>query len=890
MCKKKRSTTVDQPSQPTIPTIEPVEPVIKDAILRSVTALKSGEHEKALNFIKESVSCHPLSGHLHHVEGMVHQSLADNGDKDSDEKVKHLEDGVCSAQLAVELLPNSIRCSSLLAHLVYQLAFFNQERERATELCKCTLKIENSTDSGIGELFGEDVSDESRMEDQKQTIMMWLQDAERKNLEFAEAANIEDQVKENNEVEDINHVVMTIDRRKKQFKAITRVCSALKQKIIDNRKKKFDRDDEKIVEYKRFWSGSLSDEKKRGFQKVNIEELEKHFKSLECQLALDHLSEAVDFAKENVTLKFWECYDCDTKFVNYELYKRHFWEEHWMDTASKLASDFDIRSKSVNMIANCVWKPVDAAEATKIIFNHTKSEFCSTSDSELGTKNGLDECKSSSVGKVPGKTSKSDNNESSKTYADDPNWAFCDDSERAEILVTIRGIFELLLKNNCLASSHVCWAMEYTRDQLESTIPLSQFRNHDQETPQIICCLGASQLTEVLAFLRDVAHNCGLSEGAEMDTDAKLSCDLFNERIDFNEDYSCLLWQELEGEPDDTDNFDAVVEDDGSAIILAVDREDDVFSDSYDIVSWLHVGSDCGETLKSWTFLRDFQRGQAMKFLKMFDEERLLVSTLCDRHIKMSSKLNAVQVVGGMIVEEIKKMEKCPEHQTQHFLSLLKKRQEEIQEIDDVSVRTELEVISKVLQDALIFLNLDQSGSKECYLEDERKQADNAIKIATRRLKMQQLKDLSLLDAIVLRSIGALGQYERELASISVYDYRSILLPMMKLFLQPHLQDLYEDANEKSKATEEALLTKESEAPDDSKHFERHQKGAGQDTNNLNTQNEDSLDESKQLSVSDEERILNEYLEYQRRFKDEASLNVNVPSSGLRNEDDDSNE
>ncbi|KAL5808878.1 hypothetical protein ACOSQ3_029569 [Xanthoceras sorbifolium] len=945
MCKKKRSsasqrhkqppsstTTVDQPSQPPTSAVEPVDPVIKGAILRAVTALKSGEHEKALNFIKESVSCHPLSGHLHHVEGMVHQSLANYGDKDSDEKVKHLENGVCSAQLAVELLPKSIRCSSLLAHLFYQLASFNQEWERAIEVCKCALKIENSTDSGFGERFGEDVSDESRTEDEKQTIMIWLQDAERKNLEFAEAANREDKEKEGGEVEDINRVVMAMDRRKKQFKAITRVCSALKQKLIDISRKKFDWDDDKIVEYKRFWSSSLSDEKKRGFQKVNIEELEKHFKSLKCQLAVDHLSEAINFAKKNETFKFRECYDCVKKFGDYAAYRHHFWEEHWTDTAWKLASDFDIGSKSADMIANCVWKPVDAAEATKIIVNHTKSESCSTSDSELGTKKDLDECKSSSVGKAPGKTSKSDNNEPSKTSTDDLKWAFCDDTERAEILVRIRGIFELLLKNNCLASSHVSWAIEFTRDQFESTIPLSLFRNHDLETPQIICCLGASQLTEALEFLRDVAHNCGLSEGAEMDSsmDAKLSGDLFNERIDFNKDYSCLLWQELQGAPDDTDSFDAVVEDDGSTIILAVEREDDVFSDSYDIVSWLHVGSDFGETLEAWTRLRDFQREQAMKFLKMFDEELLLIAALCDRHIKLSNKLKAVQEVGSMIVEEIKMAEKSPEHQTQQFLDLIKMRRAEIQEID-VSVKTELEVIYEVLEEALVVLNLDESGSEECFVEDEWKEEDNAIKKATRRLKMQLLKDLSLLDAVVLRSVGALGQYERELASISVYDYRSIIVPMMKSFLQPQLKDLYEEANEKSKAAVEALLAEmaleeaekkikkdsddvkqqqdkkkqkkkkkkknknpkkanESEATDDSKYFELHQKGAEQDTDNPNTQNEDFHDNSKQLSISDEERILNEYLENQRRFEDEASLNVNVSSSGLTNEDDDSNE
>ncbi|KAK0584866.1 hypothetical protein LWI29_019989 [Acer saccharum] len=923
MAKKKRSsasrrkpppsTTIDETFTPPTPAVEPVDPV-KREISRALIALRSGKHEKALDFIKESISCDPLSGYLHHVEGMVHQSLAEKVEVYYDARFKqHLEDGVFSSQLAVELLPNSIHCASLLAELLYQLAFLNDEWGRVIEVCKSALKIENPTGSGIGEIFGEDVRNESRTEDEKLTVMMWLlRHAEQKNLEFAEKKAVED-----SEV-DINHVVMAMDRRKKQFKAVVKVCCALKKKMIDN-SKKFNCDDERIVEYKRFWSGSLGDKKKKGFQKVNIEELEKHLKLLKCKLAVDHLSEAIAFAKDNQTLKFWDCYDCVKKFGNYASYRHHFGEKHRMVTTWKLASELDIGKKSVDMILDCVWKPVDTAEARKIIVNHTKSELCSTSDRELGSKKGLDECKSSSVGKVLGKISKSDRNESSKTSS-------ADDTERAEILVRIRGIFDLLLKNNCLAKSHVRWAIEYTKDQFESTILQSQFRNHGLETPQIICCLGATQLTEVLEFLRDVACNCGLSEDAEMDNpmDDKLSGDLFVERIDFSKDYSCLLWQELQGEPDDN-NFDAVG-DDGSAIILPFEYEDYVFSDSYDIVSWLHVGSSCGEAFKSWTCLRDFQRGQAKKLLKMFDEELLHLHTLYDRRIKMSSKLKVVQMVGSMLVEEISKMEKSPEDQTQHFLDLLKKRLEETQEIDDISVATKVEVITNVLEDAQVVMGGGQSGSEECSVEDEWKQAENAVKIVSQRLKMQLLNDLSLLDAIVLRIIDALGQYEWDLASISVYDYRSIIVPMMKSFLQPLLKDLYEDAKEKSKAAEETLLAvmaleetdkkinkdsdnvkqkkkkknknpkkaKESDGTNDSKHFELHQNGAVQDivfdvllplprfSDNPNSKSNDSLGELKQLTVNDEERMLAKYLENQKQFEHEASVKVNA--SGSRHE------
>ncbi|KAK1562228.1 hypothetical protein Q3G72_008441 [Acer saccharum] len=825
------SAAADQPSPSQLPTPAAVESVleseIKQAISRALTEMKFGVREKALAFIKESVSRYPLSGHLHHVEAMIHLRLADHAEDESDQQVEHLEDGILSAKLAVDFLPKSIHSAALLADLHFQLAFVDQEWVRVIELCMQALEMENPDDSGIAELFGEDGTDESVIEEDKDTIMMLLSDSKRKIRELgekklAEEANVDVEDDDSEETEDseekkdnrvdIERVVVAMDRRKKQFKAITRVCRALKQKMIGI-SKQLNGDIETIVEYLRFWNVSLSVETKRGFQKVNIKELVKHLKALDCQLVVDHLLEAIDFAKEEQTLQFWECYVCVKKFA---------------------------------------------------------------------------------------------------------------------LLARIRGMFDLLLKNNCLASSHINFVIEYTKDQFEGTIPMSLYRNHHHglETLQIICCLNVSQLTEFLEFLAGVARNCGLGEDAEIDSsmEYKQSDKFFAVRIDFNKDCSCFLWQELQGEPDD--KFDAAVEDDGSAIMLPLERESSVFFDGNDhIVSWLHVGSNCVEILESWTCLIDFQRLQAMKFLKMFDEELLHVSKLCDGHIKISGMLKAVQVIGSLIVEEINKREKSPkDYQPQHLLDLLRTRRQAIQDnIDDISVRTELEVISSILGGSLVILRRDQSGSEARSEEEEWKQADDAIKFVTRRLKMQMLTDMAYLDAIVLRIVVALGQYERELASISVYDYRSIIVPMIKSFLQPRLKDMYEDAKEKSKAAAEALLAdltleetekkidkedadkkkkkknkkknkkkknktpktaeESEESDDDSKHIELQQIGAEQETDDPNAQNEDSVDELKQSSISDDERKLTQYLENQKQFEEEASLNVNAQRSEDTNED-----
>ncbi|KAI9165148.1 hypothetical protein LWI28_008616 [Acer negundo] len=86
------------------------------------------------------------------------------------------------------------------------------------------------------------------------------------------------------------------------------------------------------------------------------------------------------------------------------------------------------------------------------------------------------------------------------------------------------------------------------------------------------------------------------------------------------------------------------------------------------------------------------------------------------------------------------------EHKAQRFIELLTKLLEKLQEIDDICIRSELEVISYVLREAREVLNFDQSKSEECCAEDGLrmqeciKQADNPIKITLLRIEMEDLK------------------------------------------------------------------------------------------------------------------------------------------------------
>ncbi|KAK1561948.1 hypothetical protein Q3G72_003647 [Acer saccharum] len=828
---KGSSTTVEPPltpprtppSQPPTPSDEPAE--VKEAVQIALDLLKYGEHEKALNLINESISRHPSSARLHFVKGTLHLSIANVYTDDA--KAKHLEDGIRSAQFVTEIRPNSVPCVLLLDDLHKELAVFNKKSES---------KIESPTDYEMKDLFGEDLSQDSRFDDD----MKWLEDVKSpKNLEFVAK-------KEDSEV-------MEADRRKKQSKAIMK-------KLKDN--------NEDISKYKQFWNSiTLSDEKKRGFRKVNIEELKNHIKSLKDKLAMDLLLEAIDFAKQHKSWTFWECYDCVKKFSDYKLFGKHFWQVHWMDSRSMWKLDEELWIESIDMIEKGVWKPFDTNEAIKLISNPMKSE------------KGFDECKGSSVVEVPGKISKSDDKESSKTTMDAPKWAFCDDIERIESLRRIRRILFLLRKNKCLSPVLVQWALEYAKDQFESIIPLSQYKDLGLKRLQVICFLGASQLTEMLTFLEDVAHTCGLSENIELGSsmDDKLSDHhVFDikEKVLFSREFTCLLVDErvFQGKLNATNYFDAVAGD-GSAVRLSAVADVPVRDD---IVSWLYMGSNCGEGLVSWKSLLESRKSQVVKSQTACLEKLSVIPQTSAENDEISSKLTAIQKLENMLLEEIEK-EKNPENELHLYMDLLKERQMELEEIEDTSKRSELGAISEILEKAQEVERGDQSGFEGCSVEDESrmqegaKQRDNCINIALKQLKMQLFKQLSCHDVINLRRVVALQQYVQELTNKTVCDYRSIVVPMLKSLLQSHLKDLYEKAEEKAKAAVEELLVEMAVEADkvsadvrqnqDKKKKKKKKKNQKPETSKesvLHQKDEEeyySLDELKQQSTASDEKL-----------------------------------
>ncbi|KAJ7956324.1 Ubiquitin carboxyl-terminal hydrolase-related protein [Quillaja saponaria] len=91
--------------------------------------------------------------------------------------------------------------------------------------------------------------------------------------------------------------------------------------------------------------------------------------------------------------------------------------------------------------------------------------------------------------------------------------------------------------------------------------------------------------------------------------------------------------------------------------------------------------------------------------------------------------------------------------------------------------------------------------------KDYLNQMDTCIEIAIQKLKELLSIEISKIDARIIRNVTGMQQLEVKLEPISALDYRAILMPLVKSYLRAHLEDLAEkDATEKSDAAREAFL------------------------------------------------------------------------------------
>ncbi|KAF6159898.1 hypothetical protein GIB67_032982 [Kingdonia uniflora] len=699
-----------------------------------------------------------------------------------------------------------------------------------------------------------------------------------------------------------------------------------------------------------YWN-SMSIDRKQSLLEVSVSDIRAHFNSSKDSkdskdgLALEVLSEALSFAQANKTWKFWMCSCCNENFTDCESHMQHVVREHMGSLPAKLQSVLpqECDTDWVAMILNGTWKPIDMLDALQLLDDESK--FHSPADDWCNNGSFVENGGNSELASL--EYMDYDSSPWAKSYSLGRSWPISDDTERAKLLEKIHGMFQMLLRNKYFAVSHLSKVIQYTLDELQNLAPGSRLLSLGlDQTPLCICFLGASQLKKVLKFLQELSHSCGLSrysdksnttdeiEGISQGFEIK-------ERIVLNGtgDSMCLILDEHH----ESSNDSAAASSDP-----VMGHEDVGQLDTDAMLLWIFGGPSSGEQLASWARLREDKKNRGAEILQTLEKEFYILQSSCERKCEHLNYEEALQAVEGLCLEELKKREQqVTKFASQSYEAILRKRQEELVERDSeamfVSSRFELDAISNVLKEAQA-LNVTQYGYEEtltgvstrlcdleCGEEDDWRlqdflhQADTCIEVAIQRQKDQLSVELSKIDARIMRSVTGMQQLELKLGPFSAYDFRAIMLPLVKSYIRAHLEEIVDkDAMEKSEAAREAFLAELAldarksmgKGSDHSKQMQEKSKDKKKNkdyrkakdlkanvsseqpfleqelveqdalstlsddhlnTNILGIPSDGDLDQQQEelrykIELEEEERKLEESLEYQRRIENEAKL------------------
>ncbi|OVA09096.1 Ubiquitin carboxyl-terminal hydrolases family 2 [Macleaya cordata] len=897
---------------------------------KALTALRRGNHTKALRLMKESSLRYENSALLHRVQGTICVKVAALIE-DPNVKQRHIKNAIESARRAVLLSPSSIEFAHFYANLLYEST--NDRYEEVIHECDRALLIQNPIDPAKESLQDESQqklsTPEARITHVQQELRSLIQKANiasistwMKNLGNGTGEEkfrlipmrrltedpMEVRLVQTRRPNEIKKATKTPEERRKEIEVRVAAARLLQQKsdsplsqndedralesssgtqrVGERRKhsnlRKIASLSDRMDQVRSFWN-SLNLEKKQSLLQVSVNDLKSHFSSSKDVSMTEVLSEALSFAEVNKTWKFWVCCCCNEKFTDSELHMQHVVREHMGSLSPKLQSVLpqEVDTDWIEMLLNGSWKPIDTPSALKMLEDHSKCQSpkfvngFNTRNHHDGSKISVtdswysndpwdsspdeekvlpmdDELKTERCngGFVENRSHDDisnfelmeyDSNRWLKACSITQTWPLCDDTEREKLLEKVHGMFQSLIRHKHLAASHLHKVIQYTMDELQSLAPGSRLLNLGlDQTPCCICFLGASQLRKVLKFLQELSHSSGLGRYSEKTsiTDEKHNeAKGFEskERIVLSNDSSYLLLDErlMRGEVTTISYSEKSCSASDSAEaatpFLLRDNEDGVLPNSNALLSWIFEGPSSGEQLASWTRLKEEKTHRGLEILQMLEKEFYLLQGLCERKCEHLSYEEALQSVENLCFEELKKREHVAKFASRSYEAVLRKRQEELIERDNdimfMSSRFELDALSNVLKEAQA-LNVTPFGYEETLtgvttrlcdtewgeddnwrMQDLLHQADTCIEVAIQRQKEQLSVELSKIDARIMRNVTGMQQFELKLGPLSSYDFRAILLPLVKSFMRAHLEELVDkDATEKSEAAREAFL------------------------------------------------------------------------------------
>lgn len=395
---------------------------------RALTALRRGNHTKALRLMKDLCSKHENSPHsalTYRVQGTVCVKVASIID-DSNTKQRHLRNAIESARRAVSLSPYSVEFAHFYANLLYEAANEAKDYEEVIQECEKALAIENPIDPAKENLQEESqqkistaearvshVHAELRGLIQKSnlaSISTWMKNLNNGDEKFrlipirrAPEDPMELRLVQARRPNEIKKVAKTPEERRKEIEVRVAAARLMQQKsesphlgndgdnntnnnkegsghrLGERRKsgntRKAASSDERMDWVKSYWN-TLSSEGKKDLLNVKVSDLRAHLSSLKDGALTEVLNEALSFAETYNVWNFRTCCRCNEKFADSSSFMQHVVQEHLGSLLPKmqLILPGNVDDNWVEMLLNGSWKPLELSAAIRMIEKQSKSD------------------------------------------------------------------------------------------------------------------------------------------------------------------------------------------------------------------------------------------------------------------------------------------------------------------------------------------------------------------------------------------------------------------------------------------------------------------------------------------------------------------------------------
>lgn len=766
---------------------------------KALVALRRGNTTKALRIIRDTCNQNKGCALAQRVQGHIYMRLA-SLIEDHSKKQRHFCAALESAKKASALSPQSLEYAHFYAHSLYEAAKDSKGYEEVILECERALSVDTPVDPAKDSLHYEYQHElptpEARISHVQQELKGLKQKANLANLtsisswmhtlsngtgedkirfiqvrKVREQDPMEQRVSQPKRPHEVKKVVKTPEERRQEIEVRVAAARLLQQRAelpsisvsesqeetetekplqlrSDRRKSggsssrrlvKTSSSEDRVERVRPFWHAA-DIRKREALLEVLVAELKEHVGSPKNNPSMQALAEALKFAEEKKTWRFWACCECGERLTEYQSLIHHLTHEHIVPLPQKLQDVLpqELDQNWAVLLLEDDFGPVDGPEAVRMLIENAQSDNPSdktapsdslivvTTDSEPHSNDKSEGIPTESLPEDPSNQIDTECNGDmpakdmvrSTTEMHPYELPVVENEERRKLLEKVYSLCRELIRNKCLANEHVVEIIQFATGKIQSMVPDPTMHYEFDQSPVFIRFLDPLPLWHIHKYLMELALACGLhsadSTSPQSTTEGRDE-EIIQDRLFLNEDFTMLLLDEqvlhefpeesvpAEMKVEEGDTKKLLMNEKGDAcsrpqLPLMKSRDGETHADLQ--LAWIYGSMEYEYSPSGWKQFREQQAVQGREALKLLKKELHHRQGLCEKKLELMGYEEALNIAENLCVQESRKATDNECQKT--YEMVLKQRHQELVEarmsgLSD-SHKIELDAISSILR------------------------------------------------------------------------------------------------------------------------------------------------------------------------------------------------